>query len=808
MKKKEEIDYSIYNQNIERCDTGEYLKDIVTKYGINVSVFRACSMIIDGLTPGQRRRLYTFYIKGAFPDKPYVKVDDLLGPVAGLHPHGKQSIEKTFINDIKSWESNVLLYDTSGNTGSLIGGKIGRASATRYLSSRLSKYAMKCFFDEFDPAICEMVPSATRQQLEPVVIPSRYPHFLLSLSTGIAWGNAISVPPFNLIEVFKLTEALIKNPKMEGVYLYPDSPRGYDIIENDDILSICESGNGTLKIQARMEYYEENGMRYIDVSGFPDQTDLDKIMTQINKMILDKQISGIERTYDKTQLTNVHFWIILKKDANPEIIKDILYRKTQLRNYLDIRFNFAGRTAMQPLGLKDSLLVWIDYRVDMKQKIYIKKLSKIKERIHVVKGALILLDVKNLNKTIDIIKDSEDDPEAIENLVNAYKDEMITSYQAKEIVDMKLSRINRSNRKKYEAELEQLQKDEIDTQKILSSRDNIKNIIIDELEEGIKLFGKPRACRIISQDALKSPEHYYNIIVTKKYIKKVSTITKAIGTVESDDEVIAVFSNVPESAYVYLVDTLGKTYGVAIRKLHPNDLSSKGNDLKAFCGLKGEVIRAFKPDEDLVDDSFLIMFTESGIIKKTPLKQYITNRTELQGMLLNKDDTVCYAVVYSPIEKESSQALVYTTNGYGISIDLMEGITTTDRLTKGGQYLKLDDNDSIAGVCIVSDSVTDENIFVITKKGYGKVCGLDDIFKTSKRRADMIRLTSLHDGDTVFKIDRIDNLNNTKYTCYSQSGQKVNIDIKDLPVSTRLSKGTKLVPVKRGDAIFKIKKII
>ena len=288
MKKKEEIDYSIYNQNIERCDTGEYLKDIVTKYGINVSVFRACSMIIDGLTPGQRRRLYTFYIKGAFPDKPYVKVDDLLGPVAGLHPHGKQSIEKTFINDIKSWESNVLLYDTSGNTGSLIGGKIGRASATRYLSSRLSKYAMKCFFDEFDPAICEMVPSATRQQLEPVVIPSRYPHFWLSLSTGIAWGNAISVPPFNLIEVFKLTEALIKNPKMEGVYLYPDSPRGYDIIENDDILSICESGNGTLKIQARMDYCEENGMRYIDVSGFPDQTDLDKIMTQINKMILDK----------------------------------------------------------------------------------------------------------------------------------------------------------------------------------------------------------------------------------------------------------------------------------------------------------------------------------------------------------------------------------------------------------------------------------------------------------------------------------------------------------------------------------------
>lgn len=809
MKKKDEVDYSIYNQNIEQSDTGEYLKDIVTKYGINVSVFRACSMIVDGLAPGQRRRLYTFYIKGAFPDRPYVKVDDLLGPVAGLHPHGKQSIEKTFINDIKSWESNVMLYDTSGNTGSLIGGKIGRASATRYLSSRLSKYAMKCFFDEFDPDICEMVPSATRQQLEPVVIPTRYPHFLLCLSTGIAWGNAISIPPFNVIEVFKLTQALIKNPDMDGVYLYPDSPRGYDIIENDDIRNICETGKGTLKIQAKLEYYEENGMRYIDVSGFPDETDLDKIMTQINTMVLEKQISGIERTYNKTHLDNVHFWIVLKKDANPEVIKDILYRKTALRNSVDIIFNFAGRTSMQPLGLKDALLVWIDYRVDMKHKIYIKKLSKIKERIHVVKGAIILLAPENINKTVNIIKDSEDDTDAISNIVEAYKDDNITSYQAKEIVDMKLNRINRSNRKKYEEELEKLKDDELNTQKILSSRENIKNIIIDELEEGIKLFGKPRACKVISRDALKSPEHYYNIIVTKKYIKKLSTISKAIGTVESDDEVIAAFSEVPESAYIYLVDTLGKVYGVNINKLQPNDLSSKGNDLIAFCGLKGEVITAFRYyniEEVILEDCYLIMFTESGIIKRTPLKQYLTNRTELQGILLNKNDKVCHAMINMYEPEKNAYALIYTTNGYGIAIEINNGVTTTDRLTKGSQYLKIDDNDSIAGVCIIEDGMFNDNIFVLTKKGYGKVCGLDDIFKTSKRRADMIRLTSLHDGDTVFKIDRIDNTSKVKYSCHLQSGQKVDININDLQVSTRLSKGAKLVPVKRGDAIFKIKK--
>ena len=211
-------------------------------------------------------------------------------------------------------------------------------------------------------------------------------------------------------------------------------------------------------------------------------------------------------------------------------------------------------------------------------------------------------------------------------------------------------------------------------------------------------------------------------------------------------------------------------------------------------------------EEVILEDCYLIMFTESGIIKRTPLKQYLTNRTELQGILLNKNDKVCHAMINMYEPEKNAYALIYTTNGYGIAIEINNGVTTTDRLTKGSQYLKIDDNDSIAGVCIIEDGMFNDNIFVLTKKGYGKVCGLDDIFKTSKRRADMIRLTSLHDGDTVFKIDRIDNTSKVKYSCHLQSGQKVDININDLQVSTRLSKGTKLVPVKRGDAIFKIKK--
>ena len=216
----EEPDYSIYESNIEDIESDEYIRDIVIKYGVNVSVFRSCSTLLDGLIPVQRRRLYTFYKKGAFPDKPYFKVDDLLGPVAALHPHGPQSIANSFINDIKYWENNVDVFDCHGNKGSVTG---QRAAAVRYLEARLSRYAMKCFFDEFDPEITDMVLSNTRNSKEPAIIPSRYPHFLLTLTTGIAWGNAINIPPFNVNEVFSLTKALIKNPKITNVYLYPDT---------------------------------------------------------------------------------------------------------------------------------------------------------------------------------------------------------------------------------------------------------------------------------------------------------------------------------------------------------------------------------------------------------------------------------------------------------------------------------------------------------------------------------------------------------------------------------------------------------
>ena len=797
--KQEEIDYSIYDQNIEECDAGEYIKEIVLKYGINVSVFRACSMIIDGLTPVQRRKLYTFYINGATPDKPRFKAPYLLGRVTGLHPHGDNSIEKSFINEIKEWESNVELYDVNGNKGSLTG---DRAAATRYLEVRLSKYAMKCFFDEFDPSIADMVPSNTRRELEPVTISSKYPHFLFSLLTGIGWGNAISVPPYNVSEVCALTIALIKNPQMENVYLYPDSPRGYDIIESDDIVDICEAGNGTLRIQARMDYYDDENGRYIEVTGFPERTVMNGIMKKISTMILEKQINGIDTLADKTQYDDVKFWIMLTNDADPEFIINMLYKKTALRSTININLNFAARTHMQPVGIKAALLIWIANRINMKHRLYAKLLSKKKQRIHELEGVLVMLAPENVDKTIDIIRNSSDDNESIDNLMNGFSEYNITSYQAACIMDIGLRRINRANRVKFQEEQDRLHKEVSEVYNIVTSDKKLKETIIEDLEECIKLFGRPRRCRIVSPDVLKPPVHRFSIVITQKYIKKLSPNTTSIGSISPDDEVVAYFPDIPEDTQIFVVDTTGRIYGVKLPKVKSHELSSKGDDLTALVGLKGTPIRAFKTNAgDDVGDITLVMFMKSGIVKRTPLSQYVTNRMELQGAILNTDDKVSYAVLYNEKSPSGRYALIYTTKGLGIVVEL-SNITITDRLTKGSQYLKLEEGDEIQGVCSTDDTKTE--LLIVSTKGYAKFCDLDDIFKTNKRRANMIRLTGLNDEDSVFKMIPWDK-SYKKIQCLLQSGTKVDLLPDDIMKTTRVSKGKKAIPVKRGDAILKIK---
>lgn len=788
-----------YDKNIEQVEIGVYTRDKILLYGINVSVARACSALDDGLVPVIRRLIWMMYHdKGLLPTGKYVKVTEFLWETARYHPHGNLSIEKSFGNVIKPWESNALLIDVDNNSGSLTG---DGSAAPRYLDAKLSLYCYKCFFEEFDESIIDMVPNYIQTCYEPVVFPSKYPNFLVSRTVGIAWGNATSTPPFNLEESFRLTQALLENPDLENVYLFPDSPRGYDVIDDGTIREVCEKGSGTVKARARMEY-EEDG-HYITVTGFVEGSVMDQIISQIHELMKSKKIIGISDIADKSTIYITEFWIYLKKDADPYNIMEILYKKTSLEDSISIIFNFADRTKMLQVGLKDAILEWIDRAIDIKQRYYIKQLSKKKERKMKLQVMVdILSDRRKWKKASEIVETMETDDEIVAALKEAFG---INSLQSDIVADLNIRQRSKSRLEKYRRELSEIDDIIEELTSVVRSKQRIKDKIYEDLEEGIRLFGKPRNCRVIKKSQLKKHVSHYRLAITKYCIKKLSPNGKVVGFVGNDDEVVAYYPDVTEENSIFVADDIGKFYKINLDKLAPCDTSSKGVELLSI-GVKGAVIRAMNVTPDMQQDSYLencrmVMFTASGIIKSSPLSQYLKARGEIQGILLSSDDSVCYTCIHDQSIPGDNQKLVYTKNGMGIVIDL-NNVTVTDRLTKGTQHLKLD-GDVIRGI-MDSDGISE--IYIITAKGYGKRCALDDILNASKRKDNMTRLTGLNDGDEVFRVIPVnEDTQQTKIVFHMQSGEKKEVLCSDITCTTRISKGKKLIGVKRGDSIMKIK---
>lgn len=792
----------LYDQNIETEDAGQYTKDQVIIFGTNVSVARSCPMLWDGLIPVVRRMLWFMYHdKKLLPDRRSQKALEFLPATAKYHPHGDLSITVAFENITKSWENSVMYIDMDGNEGSVAGDD---AAAPRYLDARLSQYSYKCFFEEFDESVIEMQQNYLRSDIEPVVLPAKYPNFLLNLTTGIAWGNSFVKVPFNLIEAFDLTQALLKHPEMTGVYLFPDSPRGYDIIDDGVIKDICATGSGTVRIRARLTYHEEG--HYILCNGFPERSTMDSIIKAIGERERRSPI-GIKDISDKSDLENTEFWIILKKGVDPDYVINELYEdsKIGLRSYAQILLNFADRTRMLSstgsVPLKDAILMWIDWRIDIKHRTLAKKLRRIREEKHKLEALIQLRNQKNLDKVFNIIKTSDTDDEIIERLMDKFN---FTSYQADLISNMKAKQQKRSSIEEYYKQYLEIDDKINDIEYILSSPDEIKNIIYDELEEGKKLFGRPRCCRIIKPESTNTPVFHYRVVVTKKYIKRLPINGVGVGFLESDDDSVAYFHDITSQDYIHIGTSEGRWCYVSIDSIPASDPSSKGISVKELISEDiGEVVVAIKTSipsiKDNPDNYRLYCFTEKGLIKATKLSEYNITRKNSGTITLNVGDSVKYMGVISDSDNER---LVYTKEGLGIILKLSLA-PSTGRMTKGQRVMKLGDTDEVVGVCT---SKNIREVCIITKKGYAKIVELDDIFIATRKRQNLVSLTRLHDGDEVFKIiPVIKGFYDMNMIFYMQSGDKTEFKISDIKKATRNSKCFKIAPVRKGDSILRVK---
>ena len=802
IRKKKDLDnaysHERFSQGIKDQDVRVYTKDRVTLYGVNVSVFRSIGSLMDGLPPIRRRILYMMFAdEGLLPTKPYLKVPQWLLRVAKYHPHGTGSVEQTFNSMVKSWETNAPLIDVSGNEGSVTGDS---AAAVRYLDARLSLYAYKCFFEEFDEDAVEMIPNYLRTCMEPVWLPAKYPNFLFSVSTGIAWGHAMNYIPFNLVEAFELTKALIRNPNLTKVYLYPDSPRGYEIIDDGTAAGICDAGHGSFKIRAVLTPgVDDNGNNYIDVSGFPEGVSMDDTMVAIAKLVADKEIFGIEDASDMANLTDVSYRLHLKKGVDPKQVMQQLYdnKKTKLTGTCPLEFNFAERTYILHLGLKDAILQWVEKRIDYLQRYYIRKLTELEKKAHEYEGLLAVMSESDFTKAAKIIHDSEDDESMIQNLVKAFG---VSTYQAQVISGLSLRANTKKRRDELKERIDKIPEQINSIMRLVQSRQGLEDKICADLDEGIKLFGRPRQCKVIKKNSIKTTKLSFRVLVTQSSVKKMMVGSNAVGIVQ--DEVIGYFPEVTSDDLILVVNDAGYVFNMDLSKTLISDASQKGHALIDTIGMGGNAVHAICIKKDELDDAAskrLIMFTKNGIIKATPMEEFLKCRTNLQGIVLNDGDKVCHAYV-SDTEHDTTR-LVYTNGGMGLIVD-MKQVTTTARLTKGTVHLSLP-NDEVCGVCTTDQ----QEVCVITTKGYAKRCELDEILVGKKRKADMIRLTSLGEGDQVFKITPMDPRasHGTKLMVYMANGGKVELSESDIRLTTRLSKGYKTIPVKRGDSIARIR---
>ena len=792
-----EYSHDRYNQGIKDQDVLVYTKDKVVLYGVNVSVFRSIGTLIDGLPPIRRRILYLMYNnEKLLPDKPYAKVPEWLGGVAKYHPHGDQGVGNTFSSMVKDWESNAALIDVSGNQGSVAGDK---AAAHRYLDARLSLYAYKCFFEEFDPDAVEMIPNYLRTCLEPVWLPAKYPNFLLSIGTGIAWGNSMNYIPFNLTEAFELTKALIRNPDMENVYLFPDSPRGYEIIDDGTAVKTCAEGHGTFKVRAVLKPgQDENGDWYIDVSGFPEGVTMDETMAAIAKLVNDKTLVGIVDASEMTTLDEVYYRLHLKKGVDPKHVIHQLYsnKKTKLTGSCQMEFNFAERTYIIHLGLKEAILSWVEKRIDYLQRYYIRKLSELEKKSHEYQGLLAIMSEKDFMKAAQIVHRAASDEEMIQSLMDTFH---ISSYQAEVVSNVSFRTSTKNRRESLQKKIDEIPNTIKAIMEMIQSRENLEDKICADLDEGIKLFGRPRVCKIVGQDSIKTKPLPFRVLITQSNVKKMMTGSSLVGMVQ--DEVIGYYPEVTEEDTLLVFNDSGRAYNLDLTKLAISDAGQKGYSLLDTIGMGGNALLSIliKPKELKKAEKYNVsMFTQRGIIKSTPLSEFIKCRSDIQGIVLDDGDKVCYATVLD--SKKDMKRLVYTKKGMGIVVDLAT-VAVTSRMTKGAVHLSFG-SDEICGVC----KADTDRMAIFTTKGYAKITGLDDILTAKKRKADMVRLMSLVDGDDIFKIVPVnDDFHKAKIVVYMATGGKLELTENDLRETTRISKGYKTIPVKRGDSIVRIR---
>ena len=731
--KEKELDMSVIeNQKIVNVDLNSEMKKSYIDYAMSVIVSRALPDVRDGLKPVHRRILYDMYEANLLYENDFKKSAATVGDVLGkYHPHGDSSVYDAMVRLAQDFSLRYPLVQGKGNFGSIDGDP---AAAYRYTEAKMSKISAHMLTD-IEKETVDFVPNYDDKLREPDVLPSRFPNLLVNGSAGIAVGMATNIPPHNLCEVIDGIIAVIDDPMITIEELMthiqgPDFPTGGVIMGKSGIRHAYTTGRGRITLRAKAEIEEtDSGKMRIVVSELPYQVNKAKLEKHINELVRDGKIDGISSTRDESD-ENIHLIIELKRDANPNVVLNNLYKFTQMQDTFGIILLALVDKEPKILNLREMINYYIAHQEDVIRRRTVFDLKKAQERAHILEGYKLVID--NVDEVVHIIRASSGIPDAKEKLCERFG---LDDIQADAIVKMQLGRLSGMERDKIENEYQEVIAKIAEYEDILANESRVLEIVKEDLTELKNKYGDSRRTEItmsfdeIDMEDLIDEEDVIITMTHNGYTKRMPVDTyrsqhrggRGISglTTREEDVVKHMFTTSTHNNILFFT-TRGIVYKLKGYQIPESGRQAKGTAIVNMLPLEAdEKITAIVPVKDFESGKYMTFVTKNGIVKKTDLMDYSRIRNGgLRAIELADGDELIHVEL-----TDNTQNLILVTHN-GLAIRFKEtDVRATGRTTRGVMGIRLKDSDYVVGA---STTAPDSKLLVITENGYGKKTELDE----------------------------------------------------------------------------------
>ncbi len=785
------------------------VKSSFLDYSMSVITSRAIPDLRDGLKPVHRRILWSMYEEGNTPDKPHRKSATTVGNVMGhYHPHGDSSIYEAMVRLAQDFSQRYMLIDGHGNFGNIEG---DGAAAYRYTEARLAKISLELLRD-INKDTVDMDDNFDVTRKEPKVLPSRFPNILVNGSMGIAVGMATNIPPHNLREVIDGCIAYIDNPDIDvlGLMNYikgPDFPTGGIILGNSGIKKAYETGRGSITIRSKATIEEHNNHNCIVISEVPYGVNTMELKNKVAELVHTKVIDGIS-DYHTDLKDGVKITITLKKDANPQVVLNNLYKHTSFQINYGIIFLMLDGLTPRTLGLKDIISKYIDH-----QKVVIIRrtkfdLAKDEKRVHILNGYKIAQD--NIDEVIKIIKQAKNDDEAKANLMERFGLDLI---QSEAILELKLRRLTGLERSKIEEELASLLKEIEELKAILASEQKVLEIIKNEMLEIRNKYGDDRRTEIdmtaveyIEDESLIPQEEIIVTLTNKNYIKRIPKDTYKVqhrggvgikGMTTTDNDFVEQLISLNTHDDILFFTNKGKVYRLKGYKIPEYSRTAKGLPIVNLLQLeKDEKIKTvikISNKEDFTNKC-LLFTTKNGLIKRTAIAEFENIRQTGKIAITLKDDDELISV---KMTSGDDQVLICSSKGRMARFNENE-IRIMGRTASGVRGINLTDD-----ICVGAEiSELGKSLLVVTENGYGKKTAIEEYRETKRGSKGVKTLNITEKNGNVVGFKSTDD--NKDLMIITNDGVIIRMDVKSISTMGRVTKGVRLISLKDNNKVASI----